>query len=126
MEEYNERLTRGLAAGRRPLFVPGCWPVDRRLFVSVNFFHARHVRKKLSNPKPGHITGGARQGSARRSDGEVRDRTGRREIGSPRRQPSLLPCRASKTVVLNDSSEARTKKILCKPLEEQSVRLTTC
>ena len=28
------------------LFVPGCRPVYRRLFVSVNPFHARHVREK--------------------------------------------------------------------------------
>ena len=43
MGEHNERLTRGLSAGPRALFVPGCRPMDRRLFVPVNPFHARHV-----------------------------------------------------------------------------------
>ena len=49
MEERNQRLTRGWSAGPRALFVPGCWPVYRRLFVSVNSFHshARHVRDFL-------------------------------------------------------------------------------
>ena len=55
-EEQNHRLTRGLSpvyhrfitglsAGQEALFVPGCRPVERRLFVSVNPFHARHVRE---------------------------------------------------------------------------------
>ena len=44
-EEQNDRLTRGLSAGREALFDPGCRPVERRLFVSVNPFHARHVRE---------------------------------------------------------------------------------
>ena len=39
------RLIRGLSPGPRALFVAGCWPVYRRLFVSVNPFHARHVRE---------------------------------------------------------------------------------
>ena len=45
MEERNDRLTRGLSRGREALFVPGCRPVEQRLFVSVNPFHARHVRE---------------------------------------------------------------------------------
>ena len=48
-EERNDRLTRGLPAGRRRLFVPGRWPVDRRLFVSVNPYHARYVREQLGD-----------------------------------------------------------------------------
>ena len=44
----DNRLIRGLSAGRRPLFVPGCGPVSRRPFVSVNPFHARHVREQSS------------------------------------------------------------------------------
>ena len=39
------RFIRGWSAGRKALFVPGCWPVYRRLFVSVNPFHARNVRE---------------------------------------------------------------------------------
>ena len=52
-------------------------------------------------------------------------RTGRRRVGSPRRQPTLLSSRASKTIVLNDSSEARTTEFICKSTEEQNRRLTT-
>ena len=44
-EEANQRLTSGLSAGREALFVPGCRPVEQSLFVSVNPFHARHVRE---------------------------------------------------------------------------------
>ena len=46
MEEHNDRLTSGLSAGREALFIPGCSPVDRCLFVSVNPFHARHIREQ--------------------------------------------------------------------------------
>ena len=35
----------GLSEGPRPLFVPGSWPLERRLFVSVSPFHGRHVRE---------------------------------------------------------------------------------
>ena len=52
-------------------------------------------------------------------------RTGCRLVGSPRTQLSLLPPRASKTVVLNVSSESRTKEIVCKPMEEQNQQLAT-
>ena len=44
-QPVHNRFIRDLSAGREALFVPGCWPVDRRLFVSVNPFHARHVRE---------------------------------------------------------------------------------
>ena len=39
----------GLSPGREALCVPGCWPVDRRLLVSVNPFHARHCREPVWN-----------------------------------------------------------------------------
>ena len=39
----------GVTAGREALFVPGCRPVDRCFFASVNPFHARHVRKFIQN-----------------------------------------------------------------------------
>ena len=51
--------------------------------------------------------------------------TGRRLVGSPRRQPSILPSRVPKTTVLNVSWGARTKETLCKPKEGQNKRLTT-
>ena len=34
----HHRFTTGLSAGRKALFVPGCWPVYRCLFVYVNLF----------------------------------------------------------------------------------------
>ena len=39
------RLITGLTAGRKALFLPGCQPVERRLFVFVNPYHARNVRE---------------------------------------------------------------------------------
>ena len=62
-EEQNQRLTRGLPAvdnrfisGTRTAFCPGCRPVERRLFVSLNSSHARHVRgKPMEELKPRFI-----------------------------------------------------------------------
>ena len=65
---------------------------------------------------------GAAQSRAAGRGGTRQDRTPR--VGSPRTQPSLLPPKASKTIVLNVSSEARTKESLCKPKEEHNERLT--
>ena len=42
---FDLRLITGSSPARRPLFVPGCEPVYRRLFVFVNRFHANHVQK---------------------------------------------------------------------------------
>ena len=53
MGEQNPRLTRGLSPGRGALFLPGCWTVDRRLFVSANPFHAKHVREFKAVPMQG-------------------------------------------------------------------------
>ena len=39
------RLVSGLSPGRRPLFVPGCRPVCRRLVVFVNPHHIKHIRE---------------------------------------------------------------------------------
>ena len=80
----------------------------------------------LSNPKPGHTTGGsgpAAHGGAAGRGGP--GRVGRRRVCSRRTQPSLVPARASKTTVLNNSPEERTKEILCKPLGEHSPRFTS-
>ena len=84
----------------------------------------------LSNPKPGHTTGGSGRGGARRGGGAGPGRVGpvragRRQNSSPRGQPSLVPSKASKTNVVNVSPEARTSEILCKPMEEHSDRLTS-
>ena len=40
-----QRFISGLSAGRGALFVPGCRPVEQRLYISVNPFHARYVRE---------------------------------------------------------------------------------
>ena len=70
----------------------------------------------LSNPKPGHAAGGSGRGGARRS-GVGQDRTGRRRVGSPRGEASFLPLRASRTIVLSISREARTSVIQHKSME---------
>ena len=150
MGEQNHRFIRGLSAGREALFLPGCRPVERRLFVSVNRFHARHVRERgcsmgvagegreqpipidkflggthnLSNPKPGHTTGGSGRG-ARRSGRAGSGRIGCQQNYSPRKQRSLVPSKASKKRRFNVSPEAQTNEILCKPTEKQNQRLTT-
>ena len=51
--------------------------------------------------------------------------SGRRPSGSPRRYPSILPPRASKTTVLIVSWGERTKQSLFKPMEEHDNRLTS-
>ena len=80
---------------------------------------------QLSIPKPGYTTGGSGRGGARRSGGAGRGRAGRDADGPVRPGDDRPLCpQASKTTVLNVSSEARTKEILCKPMEEQSPRLT--
>ena len=106
----------------------------------VNSFHAKYVRESnpmknesdndliylknnLSNPKPEHTTGGSVRGGARRGGGAGLGRTGRRRNGPPRMQPSLAPSMASQNV-LNDTPEARTSEILCKPMGEHNGRLT--
>ena len=79
----------------------------------------------LSNPKPGHFCRvGAGGRAAGRRGGAGRGRTKRRRVVSSRRQPTLLPTRASRTNVLNDSAEARIHEIPCKSMEEQGPRLT--
>ena len=80
--------------------------------AAIEQIHSVHVN--LSNPKPGHTTGGSGRG-ARRGGGAGPGRTGRRQNSSPRRQASLVPSKASKTRLLNVSPEARTSEILCKP-----------
>ena len=51
--------------------------------------------------------------------GGVASGTGCQQNGSPRRQASHVPSKASKTRRLNVSPEARTSEFLCKPMEEQ-------
>ena len=61
------RLITGLTAGRKALFVPGCRPVERRFFVSVNLSPAMHVRKtrtyhgRVGSGRPAERPGGVGQ-----------------------------------------------------------------
>ena len=77
----------------------------------------------LSNPKPGHTTGGSGRG-ARQGGGAGLGRTGRRQNSSPSNQASLAPVKAPKTSRPNASPEKRNSEILCKPMEEHNNRLT--
>ena len=43
--EHDGQLMRGLPKGRCLLFVPGCWPLGRRLIISANLFHARYLQE---------------------------------------------------------------------------------
>ena len=78
----------------------------------------------LSNPKPGHTTGGSGR-SARRSGRAGSGKIGCQQNYSPRKQKSIVPSKPSKKRRFNVSPEARTSEILCKPTEEQNQRLTT-
>ena len=78
----------------------------------------------MSSPKPEHTTGGSGRRGARRGSAAGPGRKGRRHVGWPRSKPSLQPARVSWTTVLNIPLQARTKEILCKPMEEQNPRLT--
>ena len=80
--------------------------------------------QNLSNPKPGHTTGGSGR-SARRSDRAGSGKIGCQQNYSPRKQKSTVPSKASKKRHFNVSPEARTGEILCKPTEEQNQRLTS-
>ena len=85
---------------------------------------------------PEHLFGSTNKGNTMLTDGRVGSgrrtarrrgeagpgRTGRRRVGSPRRQPFLLPFSASNTPVVNVSSDARTSGFLGKPMGEQNVR----
>ena len=77
----------------------------------------------MSNPKPGHTTGGSGRG-ARRSGRAGSGRVGCQQKCSPRKQRSVVPSKASKKRRFNVSPEARTNEILCKPKKEQNQRLT--
>ena len=61
--------------------------------VRYGMEYAQHYRNSfhLSNPKPGHTTGGPGRDGAQRRARTRPGRTGRRRIGPPRRQPTLCP-----------------------------------
>ena len=77
----------------------------------------------LSNPKPGHTSGGSGW-SARRSGQAGSGKIGCQQNYSLRKQKSTVPCKPSKKRRFNVSPQARTSETLCKPTEEQNQRLT--
>ena len=137
--EFGEHGDRLKTSGKGPAtthLVPGCRPDDGCLcFYTV--FHAWHIReivaKQLghviytrveSKTRTYHGQVGTGRRTAGRRGGAGLGRVGRRWVSLPRRQPSLIPSRRSKKTLLGMSLEARTKETLCKPMEEQNVRLT--
>ena len=94
------------------------WQSMRFLFKVRLGFKFAAEKSNLSSRKSGHTTGGSGWG-AWRGGGAGSGRTGCQQNFSPRRQASLIPPKASNTRRLNDSREARTCDILCKPMGEQ-------
>ena len=95
----------------------------------VLFQDSREALGVISRPVESKTrTHHGRIGSGRRTAGRWSGagpgRTGRRRIGSPRKQPTLVLPKASKIPVINVSLEALTKEIPCKPMEKQKPRLT--
>ena len=82
-------------------------------------------QKEIEILKTCRTTGGWGSGGTRRS-GAGPNRERRRRFGSPRRRSFFLPPRASKTTVWNSFSKSRTNEIMYEPVQQQSVRLTTC
>ena len=77
----------------------------------------------LSNPKPGHTTGGSGR-SARRSGRARSGKIACQQNYSPTKQKFTDPSKASKKRRFNVFPEARTCEIQCKPTEGQNQRLT--
>ena len=82
-----------------------------RTLVSIFFESAKNRQPVESKTLTYHGRVVSGQHTAGRRGRAGRGRTGRRRVGSPRRRPTLLPARASRTPVLNVSSEARTNEI---------------
>ena len=82
--------------------------------------------QNLSSPKPGHTTGGSGRGGARRGGGAGRGRAAQDADGTARPGDNcpVQPPKASYKHVLSVCSEERTSEIPCKPMGEQSPRLT--
>ena len=94
------------------------------IFSTCCRFHTiMRTQRRMSNPKPAHITGGSGWG-VRRGGGAGSSRIGCQQNCWPRTQAFLVPSKASKTRRLNVSPEARTSEILCKSTEEQNPRPT--
>ena len=78
----------------------------------------------LSNPKPGHTTGGSGR-SARRSSREGSRKIRYQQNYSPRKQTFTVPSKASKKRRFKVFPKARTSEIQFQTTEEQNQRLTS-
>ena len=87
-------------------------------FVSVNPFHARHVRGK-----PGHTTGGLGLGACRVGSAGM-GKTGCQQNYAPRKQASLKFSKTRQTNCFNIFLEARTSESLFKMMGEQNLHVT--
>ena len=100
----------------------GCFPISLQATTSSSFLDADQQPTHSSKACPGipysfveskirtyhgQVEPGRRKAGRRRGAGS--GKTGRRRVGSPRTQPSLLPPRASKTIVPNVFFESTNK-----------------
>ena len=115
---------RGTKSASRPAYKPRINRLSTADFVPAFPDMPCMQRVYLSNPKPGHTTGGSGR-SAWRSGRAGSGKIGCQQNYSPKKQKSTVPSKASKKRRFNVSPEAPTSEILCKPTEEQNQRLTT-
>ena len=106
------------------LFVPGCRPVERQLYVVVEPLNARFVGAQPVEPKT--RTYHRRVGSERPAEllGGVGQDWVPTELFEQETKVHVLP-KASKKRRSNVFPEARTSEILCKPTEAQNQQLTS-
>ena len=83
-----------------------------KIMISICLFGYDLTIRKLEHTYHGRV--GSRRRTAGRRGEAGPGRTGRRRVGSPRRQQSPATAKASDAHVLNDFSEARTSEILSK------------
>ena len=95
-----------------------CKAFPERTNVMINKFVESEARTYHGQVEAARHTAGRR-------DGAGPGRTGRRRVGSPRRQPSLLLSRGIEDNCLERCFGSTNKGNLCKPMEEQSPRMTT-
>ena len=140
MTEHDEWLASDLSAGPDALFVPGCCPIERRLFIAgpmaifdplVESKHQTyHGRVGRGQQTPGRRVG-ARRGGVERGGagrGEMGWCSVDQDAGGSVRRGNLRPACSPKNTKERMSwtfSEARGYKILCKPMEEHNERLTS-
>ena len=93
------------------------------LAAACNIVESASRAVNVSNPKPGHTTGGSGR-TARRSGRAGSGKIGCQQNHSLRKQKSTVLSKASNKYRFNVTPEARTSEILCKPTEDRNPRLT--